>query len=141
MLDEVVKVEKARGAVFEHKQTPKKYDKTKCLYPKCQLCMDNCPLDGIDFTVDPPIIAKPCMHCMFCAKICPTGAMDGDFFYDTPAEKTWNSVPEFHLDALVKAEAEGKFRRLVPVDKIGLNNPYYKTHNSHPWWIIGKGLQ
>jgi flavodoxin/formate hydrogenlyase subunit 6/NADH:ubiquinone oxidoreductase subunit I len=141
MLDDVRRVEEERGAVFEHSQTPAQYDREKCLYPKCQLCMDNCPLDGIDLTVEPPVIAQPCMHCMFCAKICPTGAMAGDFFYDTPSEKTWKSVPEFHLDVLVKAEAEGKFRRLVPVDKIGLDNPYYKTHNKHPWWIIGKGLQ
>jgi flavodoxin/ferredoxin len=141
MLSDLNKLEKERGAEFSHSQTPQKYDKAKCLYPKCQLCMDNCPMDGIDLTVDPPVIAKPCMHCMFCAKICPTGAMDGDFFYDTPAEKTWKSVPEFHLDILVKAEAEGKFRRLVPVDKIGLNTPYYKRHNKHPWWVIGKGLQ
>lgn len=141
MLDDVQKIEAERGAVFEHRQTPKKYDREKCLYPKCQLCMDNCPMDGIDLTVDPPLIAKPCMHCMFCAKICPTGAMDGDFFYDTPSEKTWKSVPEFHLDILTKAEAEGKFRRLVPIDKIGFDNPYYKKHNKHPWWVIGKGLQ
>lgn len=141
MLDDVRRVEEERGAVFEHSQTPRKYERDKCLYPKCQLCMDNCPLDGIDLTVEPPVIAKPCMHCMFCAKICPTGAMDGDFFYDTPSEKTWRSVPEFHLDVLVKAEAEGKFRRLVPEEKIGLDNPYYKTHNKHPWWVIGKGLQ
>jgi len=140
MLEDAQKVEAARGSVFKHQQTPKKYDPKKCLYPKCHLCMDNCPVDGIDMTVDPPIIAKPCMHCMFCAKICPTGAMDGDFFYDTPSEKTWKSYPEFHLDAIKQAEAEGKFRRLVPEDEIGLNNPYYKTYNKHPWWIIGKGL-
>ena len=141
MLEALHKKEEERGAVFEHRQTPNKYNKQKCLYPKCQLCMDNCPMDGIDLTVAPPVIAKPCMHCMFCAKICPTGAMDEDFFYDTPAEKTWKSVPEFHLDQLAKDEAEGRFRRLVPVDKIGLTTPYYKKHNKRPWWVIGKGLQ
>lgn len=142
MLEALHKLEEARGAVFKHSQTPTDYyNKEKCIYPKCHLCMDNCPMDGIDLTVDPPIIANPCMHCMFCAKICPTGAMDDNFFYDTPAEKTWKSVPEFHLDILVKAEAEGRFRRLVPVDKIGLDTPYYKTHNKRPWWVIGKGLQ
>jgi hypothetical protein len=27
-----------------------KYEKEKCLYPACRLCMDNCPWDGIDLT-------------------------------------------------------------------------------------------
>lgn len=131
-----------RGVVIEkHIQTPKKYDKEKCLYPGCHLCMDNCPVDGIDLTVDPPVIAEPCMHCMFCAKICPTGAMDGDFFYNTPAERTIKATPEFYLEQLALDEARGRFRRLVPVDEIGWDTPYYKTHNKHPWWVIGKGLR
>lgn len=130
-----------RGVKIEgHKQTPKQYDKEKCLYPKCTLCMDNCPLDGIDMTLDPPVIAQPCMHCMFCAKICPTGAMDGDFFYNTPAERTVKATPEFYLEQLEKDEKAGTFRRLVPVDEIGWDTPYYVKYNKHPWWIIGKGL-
>jgi hypothetical protein len=78
---------------------------------------------------------------MFCSKICPTGAMDHLFFFETPAERTWKTMPGFHLNAVDKAEAEGRFRRLVPKDKIGLDTPYYKTHNKRPWWVIGKGLQ
>ena len=131
-----------RGITIEkHIQTPEKYNREKCLYPKCQLCMDNCPMDGIDLTVDPPVIAKPCMHCMFCAKICPTGAMDENFFYNTPAERTIKATPEFYLEQLAIDEAKGRFRRLVPIDKIGWNTPYYVKHNKRPWWIIGKGLQ
>jgi flavodoxin/ferredoxin len=140
MLSNLHRIEKERGAEFIHTQSSR-YDKTKCLYPQCHLCMDNCPVDGIDLTVDPPVIGQPCMHCMFCSKICPTGAMDHLFFSDTPAEKTWKVVPEFHLDQLARDEAAGRFRRLVPVDKIGLKTPYYVNHHQRPWWIIGKGLQ
>jgi flavodoxin/formate hydrogenlyase subunit 6/NADH:ubiquinone oxidoreductase subunit I len=145
MLGALHKKEVERGAPEfgkkeAHRQTPK-FDQAKCIYPECQLCMDNCPLDGIDLTVDPPVIAQPCMHCMFCSKICPTAAMDHLFFFETPAEKTSKLVPEFYLEQLAKDEAEGRFRRLVPIDKIGWTTPYYKKHNKHPWWVIGKGLQ
>ena len=53
-----------------------KFDKEKCLYPSCTLCMDNCPMHGMDLSVDPPILAKPCLDCEFCARLCPTGALD-----------------------------------------------------------------
>jgi flavodoxin/NAD-dependent dihydropyrimidine dehydrogenase PreA subunit len=58
--------------------TKLKYHKEKCLFPQCRICMDNCPLDGIDLSVDPLILAKPCINCEFCARVCPTGALDMD---------------------------------------------------------------
>ena len=42
---------------------------------------------------------------------------------------------------LEEAEAEGRFRRLVPVKDIGYDTPLYKVSNKHPQWVIGKGLQ
>jgi flavodoxin/ferredoxin len=116
-----------------------RFDKEKCTYPRCRLCMDNCPVDGIDLSMDPPVIAEPCDNCHFCANLCPTGALD-----DTGvAEKMerlmaggMTMVP--HLE---RAEAEGRFRRLVPVEKVGSEPPIYKVHNKHPRWVIGSGLQ
>jgi hypothetical protein len=67
--------------------------------------------------------------------------MDGDFFYSTPAERTIKATPEFYLEQLEIDEAKGRFRRLVPVEQIGWDTPYYLKHNQHPWWVIGKGLQ
>ena len=55
-----------------------KYHREKCKYPKCRLCMDNCPMGGIDLSADPPVIANRCHPCEFCARICPTGAIDMD---------------------------------------------------------------
>jgi ferredoxin len=118
-----------------------KFHKEKCLYPDCRLCMDNCPMNGIDLSVDPPVIAKPCMNCTFCAKICPTGALDETLWVETFFERTIKLFPPFYLKYLEKAEAEGSFRRLVPLDKIGYDTPIFKLHNKHPQWVIGKGLQ
>ena len=40
---------------------------------------------------------------------------------------------------LAQAEAQGRFRRLVPEDKIGWNTPIHKVYPKHPGFIIGKG--
>ena len=36
-----------------------KFDKEKCLYPSCTLCMDNCPMQGMDLSLDPPVLPSP----------------------------------------------------------------------------------
>ena len=38
--------------------------------------MDHCPMQRMDLSVDPPILARPCVDCEFCARLCPTGALD-----------------------------------------------------------------
>ncbi len=117
-----------------------RFDKSKCVYPKCRLCMDNCPMDGIDLTVEPPLIAKPCMNCGFCLMICPTGAL---FVDEKKMERLCQWIREdmqkWDPPRLKEAEAKGKFRRLVPENKIGWNTPVYKVYNQHPAFIIGKG--
>jgi flavodoxin/ferredoxin len=123
-----------------------KFQKEKCLYPKCRLCMDNCPVDGIDLSVKPPVIAKPCMTCMFCAMICPTGALihqmgEGGGWGTTPEAKAIQKAvfEEFYLKPLAKAEAEGRFRRLVPATAHSMERPPGQA-DKHPQFIIGKGL-
>jgi flavodoxin/NAD-dependent dihydropyrimidine dehydrogenase PreA subunit len=118
-----------------------KFNIEKCIYPECRLCMDNCPMDGIDLSVKPPVFAKPCINCVFCEQICPTGAIDAEAWYEAIIP-IWNSIfDKYVLSPLVKAEAEGRFRRLVPVEKIGRDNPIYMARRKHPRWIIGKGMQ
>jgi flavodoxin/NAD-dependent dihydropyrimidine dehydrogenase PreA subunit len=118
-----------------------KYHKEKCLYPECRLCMDNCPMDGIDLSVEPPVLAKPCIDCTWCSQICPTGAMDGSAWIENISPQWRNLFEKYILPPLVGAEAKGRFRRLVPLEKIGYDTPVYKLHNKYPRWVIGKGFQ
>jgi flavodoxin/ferredoxin len=117
------------------------YHKEKCLYPKCRLCMENCPVDGIDLSMHPPVIAKPCMDCEYCAKICPTGALDNSAYSEFAGPITARDIKDFLLTDVNKAEAEGRFRPLVSREKIGNGLPLYKSHTGHPQWVIGKGLR
>ena len=128
------------GSNTPHVQVPNEYHPETCNYPKCHICMDNCPVHGIDLTMDPPVFGDPCTHCMLCAKLCPTRSIAPNFFYNTPGEKTINLVPEFYLEQLEKDEKAGMFRRKVPVSEIGWHNPYYKAgYDNKPWFILGKG--
>jgi len=121
-------------------QILKKFHEEKCTYPECRLCMDNCPEDAIDLSMNPPVIGKGCIGCTFCAKICPTGAMDESPWVEASAPQIADRYQETYLQGLVKLEAEGRFRRLLPLDEVGLDTPIYKVFNKHPQWIIGKGF-
>jgi flavodoxin/NAD-dependent dihydropyrimidine dehydrogenase PreA subunit len=116
-----------------------KFEKEKCLYPACRLCMDNCPMDGFDLTVNPPIVAQPCLNCGFCEQICPTGAINAKEWLETPNDAIIRIHREFGIPNLKEAEAKGKFRWIVPEDKVGWDTPIYKLYPNHPRWIIGKG--
>jgi ferredoxin len=118
-----------------------KFHKEKCIYPKCRLCMENCPMDGIDLTVNPPVLAKPCISCEFCARLCPTGALDMDAWVEAVSAFTAKLMPLQMLPDLEKAEAEGHFRRLLPVKELKLDTYGYMAHKKHPQWVIGKGPQ
>ena len=132
----------SENAVDVHSYSKKlKFHRGKCLYPRCRLCMENCPVTGIDLSVNPPVIAQPCLSCEFCARICPTGALDMNEWVREMAEVTGEVIPLIALPALEKAEAEGIFRRLISVEKLKLNNFGYMLHKNHPQWIIGKGSQ
>ena len=123
-----------------------KFHKDKCLNPQCRLCMDNCPVAGIDLSVNPPILAQPCLSCEFCARLCPTGALDMDEWVEAMATMSYKSFLSGVIKSLEKAEEDGIFRRLSPgknPDKYytSLDNYGYQKHKNHPQWIIGKGLQ
>jgi flavodoxin/NAD-dependent dihydropyrimidine dehydrogenase PreA subunit len=116
------------------------FDREKCLYPKCTLCMDNCPTYGIDLSVDPPLIAQPCVDCEFCARLCPTGAIDMLSWLQAMEDMTVGFMGKM-MESLDKAEAEGKFRRLIPMSEIDLSHTGFRQYTKHPQWILGKGAQ
>ena len=51
-------------------------NREKCTYPKCRLCMDNCPAGAIDLSVEPIKFRSGCTSCYFCETICPTSAIE-----------------------------------------------------------------
>jgi len=52
-----------------------RWDREKCTYPECTICIDQCQVDGIDLAADPPVVGKPCIRCGQCAVLCPTDAI------------------------------------------------------------------
>ena len=98
-------------------------------------------MDGIDLSVDPPILAKPCIDCMFCEAICPSGAIHAEDYLEKASRQISDGLKERGTKALAEAEAQGRFRRLFPEDKVGWDTPVYKVHSTRPRWIIGKGPQ
>ncbi len=50
----------------------------KCLYPECTLCVDNCIVSAIDFSVSPPVFKQSCLNCSLCDRLCPVGAIELD---------------------------------------------------------------
>jgi Fe-S-cluster-containing hydrogenase component 2 len=119
-----------------------KFHKEKCIYPECRLCMDNCPMNGIDLSVDPPVLFKPCLDCEFCVKLCPTGAIDANEYAEYATKGFYKDMEESLLPNLNKNEKAGTFRRLVPEKDVGWDTPISKMmREKHPLWIIGKGLQ
>ena len=116
-----------------------RFHKEKCRYPKCRLCMENCPVLGIDLSMDPPVLAEPCLMCEFCARVCPTGALDIDEWVAAVAAETGTIFERFLMSAIDQAETEGKFRRLLPKEELKLDTYGYMVHTKHPSWIVGKG--
>lgn len=100
-------------------------NKEKCKYPKCTFCIDSCPMEAIDFSVSPPIFNKNCDRCFMCEMACPQGAIEFDY---EPFHKVHNVRPGDNplTKSLDVFEARGKFRRLVPMDKIGWDTPFWK---------------
>jgi NAD-dependent dihydropyrimidine dehydrogenase PreA subunit/flavodoxin len=108
-------------------QKQMKINEEKCT--RCGLCEENCPTNSIDFSVSPPVIKDDCTLCWFCEQICPVGAIEVDW---EPIAKIHDLYIENPLaKSLEVAEAQGRFRRLVPLEKIGWNTHWYKV-SGHP---------
>jgi ferredoxin len=98
-----------------------KVNATKCKYPKCTICIDNCPTHSIDFSVSPPIFNINCEKCYHCEQICPTGAIEVDYGpFKTAHDPFTISLLQKSLEIF---EARGRFRRLVPLKDIGWDTP------------------
>jgi flavodoxin/ferredoxin len=102
---------------------PFKFNREKCLYPKCTLCIDNCPTNSINMLVDPPIIRKRCDRCWYCEQICPSGAIEVD--WESIVRVIDNNLYDNFSELSNEAEAKGFFRRLVPLEDVGRKSYWY----------------
>jgi Fe-S-cluster-containing hydrogenase component 2 len=102
-----------------------KVDAEKCRYPKCTFCIDNCPMNAIDFSVTPPLFNRDCDRCYLCEMTCPNGAIEYDYEPLQVVHGNDTAVPQL-MKSLEIFEARGKFRRLVLMDEIGWDTPLYR---------------
>ena len=111
-------------------------DEEKCLYPKCHICQDNCPMGYIKLED-----SRYGKHgtwcgdghgCSYCELLCPTGAIHPVVPYEELAPVGVIQPYEMFHKILDKAEEEGKFRRLIEYDEVGNDTPYYYMNPKHP---------
>ena len=121
-------------------RTMKTINMEKCKYPECTICVDHCPMNSIDFSVTPPVFKWNCEGDDLCWIICPEGAIEITNIETTHGRMAVHRAegPEQDhpfLKLLAKAEEEGRFRRLTPLDKVGWDNIIY-TIKRHPRFSI-----
>ena len=112
----------------------------KCKYPVCTLCVDHCPMNSIDFSITPPVFKKNCEGDDLCWVICPYDAIEVTNLDTTHrrmigVRESPGTQDHPFLRKLAQAEAAGKFRRHIPLDKIGWDNIVCDNPNA-PRFII-----
>jgi flavodoxin/Fe-S-cluster-containing hydrogenase component 2 len=106
------------------------FDMKKCTFPECKLCLEECPMESIELTKDSYHVKRNCEGCDVCWCVCPKDAISIPNIATTHVLLTPTSAEDGFFAALNAAEKAGKFRRLVPLDKIGWNNIVYKNPNA-----------
>ena len=78
----------------------------------------------IDFSKSPPLFNKNCDLCWLCEMACPRGDIEFDFaaYNIAHAVKPGESILEKTLEIF---EERGRFRRLVPMEDIGWDTPFW----------------
>jgi ferredoxin/flavodoxin len=103
-------------------------NKQKC--NQCGICADNCPTSNIEVSSSSVLFKKnDCGKCWYCEQICPTGAIEYDWEAIVNTMRK-HSIKELE-DSLMSAETKGRFRRLVLLENISWDTPWYKT-SKHP---------
>ncbi len=119
-------------------------DATKCAYPKCTLCMDNCTMGYIDLTKTPQVYGNrgdrcdDCHECSMCLMICPMGAIDTIPPIKEHAAAGIGKRHEAFEKMLERDMETGKFRPHISFEDVGVMTPYVLAHPKHPYFVIPK---
>ena len=119
--------------VYEANFMPKtihQYDMSKCTWPQCTLCVDHCPMNCIDFATRPPTIHTNCEGCDMCWCVCPHDAISIPNLAQNQMLLRMTGPNHPFVRAIEKYETAGRFRRLVPVDKLGFDHPVFLNKNA-----------
>jgi len=104
-------------------------NREKCRYPECHLCIDNCPVNGIDLSAKPIVFQRDCIGCFYCEQICPYGAIEVDW------ETFWQMLqPRYqgYRKAATKAERLGLLRRYYDVEIDNPDKIRFKVFSKRP---------
>ncbi|MDB9822907.1 hypothetical protein OAC89_04325 [Deltaproteobacteria bacterium] len=124
---------------------------TKCTYPKCTECLDNCPQDSIDFSVSPPVVHNWCEAGDYiCFDVCPENAieyptMDAGHWWSRGRREaqvetsTTEETGETDEAAYWASHYPPGFRPLIRVADIGSKGPLMSL-TTYPRVLIKKEL-
>ena len=113
-----------------HPKTLREFDMHKCIYPKCTLCQDQCPMHSIDLSQDPPVVHNDCEGCDLCYCLCPKDAIRITNLQDTQIPLRMTGPDHPFVRNVEKYERAGRFRRLVPIDQVGFDHPVFMNTNA-----------
>ena len=112
----------------------------KCKYPKCSICIDNCPTHSINLSESPPISYQTCGPCLLwlCEQLCPAGAIEVDWEIMDNLEDSIKSYFDQLAEPMKEFKELRRFRSLLTVEE-GQDKPLYKI-KKHPRLIIRDGV-
>jgi NAD-dependent dihydropyrimidine dehydrogenase PreA subunit/flavodoxin len=122
----------ARDRILEARKQKLTINMDRCT--RCNYCVEICPTDSIDFSADPPVIKDNCDRCWLCEQLCPEAAVE---FNWPPLFVNHNIIVErVFLSVLKRAEEDGRYRPLIPMEKVGWDTPLFKTTRPPRYKIV-----
>jgi ferredoxin len=105
-------------------------DMAKCTHPKCNICVDECSMDCIDFSYKQPVFHSNCEGCDLCYSVCPKDAITVPNLAEAQLRLLMTSPNHPFVKNVEKWEDAGRFRRLIPISEVGFSTPAYKNKNA-----------